>query len=326
MIYNKEIVNRVKGTLSEYRYNSIKKFYNRCIEVHNKIAKDIKTYAIQNNFENEFKLPYTYIIPKDDLYNYNSKITDNIKDTELNISIKYINKNNNLVINSDITNEDLIIYINLYYIFDNDHNIIREQLHRLEHNIRTELFYLEFCLTNSITEDSDSNYTNDLSNDINISNGIFSFITKMILLLSPTEKVYRERRVQNIISGLTDDKINIICYKKHGIDRISCLINYTIDNSYYNILYFFLLHFMDKDLDDIRVIFYLGYFLQKLDIKDFSITKEYIVTIKDINYIFSKRDLILSEDVYNYYDEFYNEYIFSFFKLIDNTLTDDSLD
>lgn len=46
MIYNKEIVNRVKGTLSEYRYNSIKKFYNRCIEVHNKIAKDIKTYAI----------------------------------------------------------------------------------------------------------------------------------------------------------------------------------------------------------------------------------------------------------------------------------------
>lgn len=150
-----------------------------------------------------------------------------------------------------------------------------------------------------------------MKNDIDISSVDFLFATRMLSLLSPSEKLNRIECIQNKINALTQQQIDLICYGNHGFKRVCTLINHFIDSNYYNLFYFFLFHFMDEDPNEIRPVFYLGYFLTKLNIRDFGIDKDYIEKIKRFDYKLTRNDKITAKKIYN----FFNDYLINIYMI-----------
>ena len=117
-----------------------------------------------------------------------------------------------------------------------------------------------------------------------------------------------------------EQQIDLICYGNHGFKRVCTLINHFIDSNYYNLFYFFLFHFMDEDPNEIRPVFYLGYFLTKLNVRDFGIDKDYIEKIKRFDYKLTRNDKIIAKKIYNFFNDYFNQYIYDFYKVIDAEL------
>ena len=309
-MFNKNIVRQIREIIPTYRYTSIKEFYDKCASLHKSIAHEAITKAIEENFEIEFKLSQEYPLDADNVYEFMHMLTP--FGGGIDIYVHYYNDNDYQLTDLKLNEEGLFIFLNLHYV--------ETDINKYEHQLRTQLFYLEFCLTNKIKINDRVTYVNNLKNDINISSSEFLFIIRMMSLLSPSEKINREENIKNNINELTQDKINIICYGNHGFKRICCLINYFINTSYYNLFYFFLFHFMDEDPNEMRPIFYLGYYLTKLKVKDFGIDKEYIENIKKFDYKLTRRDIQIAKKIYNFFDDYFNQYIYDFYKIIDSEL------
>ena len=205
------------------------------------------------------------------------------------------------------------------YIFINVHYVSTD-INKYKHYLRTQLFYLEFCLTHRVYIKDNITLVHYLKNDIDISSVDFLFATRMLSLLSPSEKLNRIECIQNKINALTQQQIDLICYGNHGFKRVCTLINHFIDSNYYNLFYFFLFHFMDEDPNEIRPVFYLGYFLTKLNVRDFGIDKDYIEKIKRFDYKLTRNDKITAKKIYNFFNDYFNQYIYDFYKVIDSEL------
>lgn len=309
-MFNKNIVKQLREIIPTYRYTSIKEFYNNCAKLHKDIAHEAITRSIEENFEIEFKLSKEYPLSADSVYEFMHMLTP--YGGGISIYVHYYDDNDYQLTDLKLNEEGLFIFLNLHYV--------ETDINKYEHQLRTQLFYLEFCLENRIKIEDNVTYVHNLKNDINISSSEFLFITRMISLLSPSEKLNREKHIKEDIDNISQNDVNIICYGNHGFKRICCLINYFINTSYYNLFYFFLFHFMDEDPNEMRPIFYLGYYLTELKVKDFGIDKEYIENIKKFDYKLTRRDIQTAKKVYNFFDDYFNQYIYDFYKIIDSEL------
>lgn len=304
-----EKIKIIRDILPVYRYSELRDFYHRCNAYHSKIAKDIIDYAIQQNFEKPFTFESSYRLFADQY----EDITGIENDGEwMNICVDYYDSEDNNFTKLEIHDTNLNIHINTHYI--------KTHLNMYAKSIQTELFYLEYCSCNHIHVDNNSIYTKGLINDINIREIDFYFIKKMILLLSPSERLTRRERVREQINSLSNERIDIICYGEHGLKRICGLINYAIDNCYYNMFHFFLFHFMDQDPEQLRYVYYLGYYLTKLNIINLGIDKQYIEKVTALDYKHSRYDFEKAREVYNYFDEYFNEYLYDYYKIIQEIL------
>lgn len=304
---NRNIVNKIREIIPTYRYTSIKEFYDRCAQLHKNIAHEAITRSIENNFEFAIKLSIEYPLTSDNVYEFMSMLTP--YGGSASIYVHYYDDDDYQFTDLKLNDEGLFIFLNLHYV--------SSDINKYEHQLRTQLFYLEFCLTNRVKIEDKITYAHNLKNDINISSSEFLFITRMISLLSPSEKINREKNIKDDIDKLSQNDINLICYGNHGFKRVCCLINHFINTSYYNLFYFFLFHFMDEDPNEMGPVFYLGYYLNKLKIKDFGINKEYIENIKKFDYKLTRRDKQIAKNVYNFFNDYFNQYIYDFYKIID---------
>lgn len=309
-MFNRNIVNKIRDIIPTYRYTSIKEFYDKCAKLHKDIAHEAINESIKNDFEIEFKLSKEYPLSADSVYEFMNMMTP--FGGGVSIYVHYYDDDDYQFTDIKLDEEGLFIFLNLHYI--------KDYIHKYEHQLRTQLFYLEFCLTNRIKINDSVTYAHNLKNDINISSTEFLFITRMISLLSPSEKINREKLIKEDIDELSQDKVNLICYGNHGFKRICCLINHFINTRYYNLFYFFLFHFMDEDPNEMKPVFYLGYYLTKLKVKDFGIDKEYIQKIRNLDYTLTRRDKQVAKNVYNFFDNYFNEYIYDFYRIIDSEL------
>lgn len=309
-MYNRNIVNKIREIIPTYRYNSISEFYKYCKNIHKDIVHEAITKSIENNFEIELKLSKKYPLSSTSLYEFTGQMTP--YGGSVDIYVHYYDDNDFQFIDLKLNDNGLFIFLNLHYVSD--------YINKYEHQLRTQLFYLEFCLSYRVKMEDINTYVHHITNDINISSSEFLFITRMISLLSPSEKINRKDNVKNLINEMKQHDINLICYGNHGFKRVCCLINHLVDSSYYNLFYFFLFHFMDEDTNEIKPVFYLGYYLTKLNINDFGIDKEYIEKIKNLDYKLSRRDMQIAKKVYNFFDNYFNEYIYDFYKIIDSEL------
>ena len=304
-----EKIKKIRDILPVYRYSELRDFYQRCNVHHSKVAKDIIDTAIKWNFETPFELSTCYHLFKDQYEDFTGTEQE---DEYMNICVDYYDEDDNNFTKLIIEGSTLNVYINKYYVF--------EHLNMYAKSIQTEFFYLEYCSNNNIHVDNLATYTRNLINDINIREIDFYFIKKMILLLSPSERLSRRERVRDQINSLSNEKIDIICYGEHGLKRICGLINYAIDNCYYNMFHFFLFHFMDYDPEQLRYVYYLGYFLTKLNIVNLGIDKNYIEKVTKIGYEHTSVDLVKAKHVYNYFNNYFNEYLYDYYKIIQEIL------
>ena len=289
-MFNKCIVNKIREIIPTYRYNSLKEFYSKCSLIHTKIADEAIDIAIEENFEHEFELSIKYELNSESMYAIYGCMTQN-GDT-VPIYVHYYDENDYQYVDIKLNDDGMYIFINVHYV--------STDINKYKHYLRTQLFYLE--------------------NDIDISSVDFLFATRMLSLLSPSEKLNRIECIQNKVNALTQQQIDLICYGNHGFKRVCTLINHFIDSNYYNLFYFFLFYFMDEDPNEIIPVFYLGYFLTKLNVRDFGIDKDYIEKIKRFDYKLTRNDKITAKKIYNFFNDYFNQYIYDFYKVIDSEL------
>lgn len=309
-MFNKCIVNKIREIIPTYRYNSLKEFYSKCSLIHTKIADEAIDIAIEENFEHEFELSIKYELNSESMYAIYGCMTQN-GDT-VPIYVHYYDENDYQYVDIKLNDDGMYIFINVHYV--------STDINKYKHYLRTQLFYLEFCLTHRVYVKDNITLVHYLKNDIDISSVDFLFATRMLSLLSPSEKLNRIECIQNKVNALTQQQIDLICYGNHGFKRVCTLINHFIDSNYYNLFYFFLFHFMDEDPNEIRPVFYLGYFLTKLNVRDFGIDKDYIEKIKRFDYKLTRNDKITAKKIYNFFNDYFNQYIYDFYKVIDSEL------
>lgn len=309
-MFNKCIVNKIREIIPTYRYNSLKEFYSKCSLIHTKIVDEAIDIAIKENFEHEFELSIKYELNSESMYAIYGCMTQN-GDT-VPIYVHYYDENDYQYVDIKLNDDGMYIFINVHYV--------STDINKYKHYLRTQLFYLEFCLTHRVSIKDNITLVHYLKNDIDISSVDFLFATRMLSLLSPSEKLNRIECIQNKVNALTQQQIDLICYGNHGFKRVCTLINHFIDSNYYNLFYFFLFHFMDEDPNEIRPVFYLGYFLTKLNVRDFGIDKDYIEKIKRFDYKLTRNDKINAKKIYNFFNDYFNQYIYDFYKVIDSEL------
>ena len=77
---------------------------------------------------------------------------------------------------------------------------------------------------------------------------------------------------------------------------------------------------MDQDPEQLRYVYYLGYYLTKLNIINLGIDKQYIEKVTALDYKHSRYDFEKAREVYNYFDEYFNEYLYDYYKIIQEIL------
>lgn len=253
----------IKQLLCTYRYNELQSYYEKLNSYYTILAGTIIQKAIDNNFTVSFET------------------IGCIDNNDEIIHVNYYNVDDNKLTYIDSQDDIITIFINTKYLL-NDGN---EQL--IKDSIVNNLFYCDYYYSNHIQKNCSTTYIDNLYNDINMSSIDFSIIKQFLLLLSPSEHKLRCNNVHVNIDALTNNEIDIICYKQHDIKRIAALIDYTVGDNYYNNYIFFISHFKDMTKDKLIYLLYFGYYLTKLNIFNCEIDKKYIKKVSAYTYTFN---------------------------------------